>query len=64
MTSEKQLLCCSCQLPLKPVRTELEYLGYGFSEEILRCPGCGQVYISPEMALNRMAEVELTLEDK
>jgi hypothetical protein len=57
-------LCANCQTTLvsKPVR--IEYLGSAFPVDLPTCPNCGQVFISEELVIGKMAEVEKTLEDK
>jgi hypothetical protein len=58
------LVCCKCEKKLEPVRTQFSYLGQTFSTEVQRCPSCGAAFIPEELARGRMAEVEMTLEDK
>jgi RNase P subunit RPR2 len=58
------LICHGCQQQLVPQKTDFHYLGHHFYADVLRCPGCGQVFIPEEMARGRMAEVEMQLEDK
>jgi predicted RNA-binding Zn-ribbon protein involved in translation (DUF1610 family) len=40
------------------------YLGNEFEVEELKCPTCGLVLITEELALGKMFEVEQSLEDK
>jgi len=61
---KKVLICHPCQKELVPRRTEFAYLGHSFYADILRCPGCGQVFIPEALARGRIAEVEMQLEDK
>ena len=56
--------CGKCGLNLEPAPVTLEYLGNEFTTELPRCPSCGLVMISEELALGKMAEVEQILEDK
>jgi hypothetical protein len=44
------------------VRTR--YLGNVFSVDLLRCPECGIVMVTEDIALGKMAEAEAVLEDK
>jgi rubredoxin len=53
---------CGQQLVAGPVR--VEYLGNEFTAELPRCPQCGLVYVTEEVAMGKMAEVEQLLEDK
>jgi len=40
------------------------YLEHSFSTEVLRCPVCGQVFIPESLARGKMAQVEVSIEDK
>ena len=39
-------------------------MGMTFSHEALRCPVCGVVFITKDLADGRMADVEQLMEDK
>jgi ribosomal protein S27AE len=56
--------CQRCGEAMVPAPVTLEYLGNQFTADLPRCPQCGLVYISEELALGKMAEVEQLLEDK
>ena len=56
--------CAKCGVPLVPKSTMFAYMGMTFSHEALRCPECGMVMITKELADGRMAEVEQLMEDK
>lgn len=56
--------CGDCGLNLESAMITVEYLGNEFTAELPRCPKCGFVLISEELALGKMAEVEEILEDK
>ncbi|MEW6265544.1 MAG: DVU_1557 family redox protein [Thermodesulfobacteriota bacterium] len=56
--------CQKCDLPLEAGPVTVEYLGNQFTTDLPRCPGCGLVYISEDLAQGKMAEVEQILEDK
>ena len=58
------MTCLKCGLRLAERKTVFTYLGFTFSSPLPRCPGCGQVYVSPEFAAGKLSEVEKTLEDK
>jgi hypothetical protein len=45
-------------------KVAISYLGNAFPVDLLRCPGCGLVFIPEDLALGKMAEVERLLEDK
>ena len=57
-------LCGKCKVPLAPAAVTVEYLGNEFTAELPKCPQCGMVLVSQEVALGKMAEVEQILEDK
>ncbi|MDR0653239.1 MAG: hypothetical protein LBG12_08020 [Synergistaceae bacterium] len=59
-----RLLCGTCGVELEMMRTQFSYLGHVFHTNVPRCPKCGQVFIAEELAKDRMAEVETSLEDK
>ena len=57
-------VCSRCQAPLTPGSTVFSYMGMTFSHEAPRCPVCGMVFISKDLADGKMAEVEQLMEDK
>lgn len=64
MSVEGNWKCRRCGEALELKKTVFDYLGNTFSENILCCPRCGEPLIPPELARDRMAEVEQMLEDK
>lgn len=64
MTEKKKLICCKCQKELEQKKTDFTYLGHSFFTDVLKCPGCGLVFISEEMAKGRISDVEMQLENK
>jgi len=56
--------CARCNQKLVVGQTRVEYLGNRFTTELAKCPRCGFVLVSEELALGKMAEVEQMLEDK
>ena len=64
MEEKRTLTCFRCNVDLKAQKTYFEYLGHSFHADVLRCPECGEVYISEGLAKGRIAEVEMQLEDK
>jgi hypothetical protein len=55
---------CACGQDLTPASVNVAYLGSGFTITLLTCPKCGLVLVPESLALGKMAEVELLLEDK
>lgn len=58
------LICNKCNVPLQPLTVTFSYLKRSFEHEVLRCPKCGQVFLTEALAGGRMAEVEAALEEK
>jgi hypothetical protein len=56
--------CAKCNRELVVGPVNVEYLGNRFTAELAKCPHCGFVLVSEELALGKMAEVEQMLEDK
>lgn len=56
--------CAKCNRELVVGPVKVEYLGNRFTAELAKCPHCGFVLVSEDLALGRMAEVEQMLEDK
>lgn len=56
--------CAGCGLALQPASVSVDYLGRAYPVDLLRCPRCGLVLVTEELALGKMAEVERLLEDK
>ncbi len=56
--------CGKCGEAMVVGTVTVEYLGNQFTAELPRCPSCGLVLITEEVALGKMAEVEQILEDK
>ena len=59
-----QWMCDKCNRTLVAGKVTVEYLGNQFVTDLPRCPECGRVYISEELATGKIAEVEQLLEDK
>ena len=57
-------ICDKCGKNLEMKKVKVSYLGGNFEVELMKCPGCGAVFISEELALGKMLEVEKGLEDK
>jgi uncharacterized protein with PIN domain len=62
--AEKRQKCCKCNLYLEPRKTSFIYMGQHFTHELPRCPSCGQMYISEETVMSKVAEIEQVLEEK
>lgn len=64
MSEKTHLICNKCKKELVIRRADFTYLGHTFHTDVYRCPSCGLVYIPQELAEGKMAEVEMSLEDK
>jgi DNA-directed RNA polymerase subunit RPC12/RpoP len=56
--------CYRCGEELQLGKVNLKYLEGNFEVELLRCPKCGMVLLTEELATGKMLEVEKSLEDK
>ena len=56
--------CVKCGTVLTLKNQIFSYMGSTFSHEVPRCPVCGIVFISKELADGKMAKVEQMMEDK
>ncbi len=58
------LMCSRCNVLLEIGKVHVTYLISTFPAELLKCPKCGLIYVSEDLATGKMAEVEKNLEDK
>ena len=59
-----KLTCEQCGIPLSLGKVNVSYLGSEFPVELLKCPGCGTVFVPEDLAIGKMLQVEQALEDK
>lgn len=64
MVSEKQMKCSKCNCCLEPAGVKFSYLGSKFALTTLRCPKCGNIFISEELTDGRINYTEGFLEDR
>lgn len=57
-------ICQKCNVPLVKTPVQLRYLHAGFPVEMPGCPVCGMIYISEDLALGKILNVEKALEEK
>ena len=62
--NDEKIICDKCQLPLTKAKTKLTYQGVKFEAELMRCPKCKQTFVSEDLALGKMHELEIEMEDK
>ena len=63
-TEESNWRCRRCNLDLVVGPVSVSYMGSRFTTDLPHCPSCGMVFVSEEVALGKMADVERILEDK
>lgn len=63
MEKKSTLMCSKCRLILLPALATFTYLNRVLHEEVLRCPKCGQVYLSEAFTKGKLREVETKMED-
>jgi len=61
---KQDIQCGKCNIPLQEGKVEFWYQKQRMHATLLKCPNCGQVYISETLAKGKMFEVEKELEDK
>lgn len=59
-----ELVCVKCGLTLVVGKVTVSYLGNSFPVDLMRCPGCGFIYVPEALAAGKMLQVEQALEDK
>jgi rubredoxin len=58
-------VCSKCDgRSLERGSVKVSYMGGVYTVELFRCPGCGLVFVTEELAMGKMAEAEQALEDK
>lgn len=62
--NKEGILCEKCGVPLELQSVKITYLKSTFPTRILRCPSCGLSFVSEELAMGKMVEVEELLEEK
>ena len=60
----RELICVRCEVALVEEKTELRYLGHSVSVKTMKCPRCGQVWLSEELVKGQIKEAEMALDDK
>jgi len=60
----KEIICDKCKIPLKKAKVSFRYLGFEVHADVLKCPSCGQVFVSEEMVREKVRKVEMSVEDK
>lgn len=58
------LICGKCDQDLVMGKVTLAYMGNSFDVELLRCPQCHLVFVPEDLAVGKMQQVELALEEK
>ena len=57
-------VCKKCNVLTEMSTVQIAYLGSVFSIDLPRCPQCGAVVVTEEIADGKMVEAEQLLEDK
>ncbi|RJX35455.1 MAG: DNA-binding protein [Desulfarculus sp.] len=61
---EADWLCQPCGRALTLGKVNVSYLHNLLSADLHRCPSCGQAFIPEDLAVGKMAEIEMLLEGK
>lgn len=62
--SSSGLVCAKCGLELSLGKVSLSYMGNSFDVDLLQCPQCHLVFVPEDLAIGKMQQVELALEEK
>jgi hypothetical protein len=62
--SAASLVCEKCNRELVLGDVTASYMGQTFPVKLLKCAGCGMVFVPEDLALGKMLQVEQALEDK
>jgi CYTH domain-containing protein len=57
-------MCGRCNKKLEQGKVQIRYLGKVFAIDVFKCPSCGMVMVTEEIAMGKIAEAEQLLEDK
>lgn len=61
---ETLMMCCVCNRMLVKTKVKLKYMNVKFETELYKCPECNQTYISEELAIGKIHDLEMALEEK
>jgi hypothetical protein len=61
---QPKLICGKCNVELSMGKVSVAYMGNAFDVDLLRCPVCNLAFVPEELALGKMNQVELALEEK
>ncbi|MGA2108777.1 MAG: DVU_1557 family redox protein [Syntrophorhabdales bacterium] len=61
---KRKWICGKCGIKLESCKVQVSYMGSVFFIDLPKCPGCGMVLVTDEIASGKMAEAEQLLEDK
>ncbi len=64
LTNRGNWSCGKCAGPLELCKVQVTYLGSTFSIDLPKCPRCGTILVTEEIAIGKLAEAEQILEDK
>ena len=64
MEKNNKVICDKDKVELEEMDLQFKYMKKTFRAKVLRCPVCGQVYLTEEQVNNRVSEVEGLLEEK
>lgn len=64
ITNDEHIRCAACDEELVLEKVTMTYLKSTFPTRILRCPKCGEYYLSEKLVSTKVNEVEQYLEEK
>ena len=64
IVNDEHIRCARCDEELELAKITMTYLKSKFPTIILRCPKCGEYYLSEQLVATKVNEVEEYLEEK
>lgn len=64
IVNDEHIRCAACDEELVLAKVTMSYLKSKFPTRILRCPKCGEYYLSEALVSTKVNEVEQYLEEK
>jgi hypothetical protein len=62
--SQRSLMCCKCNIPLKIMKVNFDYLKVGYLGPGMVCPSCQQLYLTEQIVILQRDAIERLLESK
>lgn len=61
---KEKIICDRCGVEMELMEVQFRYLTRDFRYKVPRCPECGQVSLTEDLVIGKMADVEAMIEEK